>query len=239
MSDQKRKSTGEFLPNFLELFNDKSRLILLAVSFAVIVASILIRPITIEGWDTTSFFLSYVLPFVIYFIFLLMAAFAIGELRNESRNEEEITRIVDKYEGVVDGIGTALPLVGAGLILYFISQIQPGHKSSSELDPNQVRFLHIGAPFEVKSIFILAAAKLFEPIFDSLARASQTGVSVGGAGDADYSVLNQILSDEDLEAKLSMIKDTSMDLRSTIQTLGSDNVKQSLDQLVELSKKLK
>lgn len=226
----------KFITNFISLFSS-SRFFLLLLSFIAIFASILIRPIAISNWDTMSYFLSYILPFVVYFVFLSMAALAKGELENKDfKNEDEITRIIDKYEGIVDGIGTALPLVGAGLILYFISQIEPGHKFAKTPDPNQQRFLNIGAPFEVKSIFFLAAAKLFEPIFDNLAREFQKK----GNGKAKAETpINEFLNDENLTHKLDKIQETSKSINETLNTLKDEKVEKGLDNLVKLSEKLK
>lgn len=225
----------KFISNFISLFS-KSRGFLLLLSFLTIFASILIRPIVISGWEMMSYFLSYIFPFVIYIIFLIMAAISKGELEEEVRNEDEITRIIDKYEGIVDGIGTALPLIGAGLILYFISQIEPGHKFAKTPDPNQQRFLNIGAPFEVKSIFILAAAKLFEPIFDSLARESQKS---GILKSPETTGFESIITDDKIIAKLDKVQETSKSLNETLNTLKDEKVEKALDNLVKLSEKLK
>jgi len=224
----------KFISNFVSLFS-KSRSFLLILSFLTIIASVVIRPIKINEWEFLSFFLSYIFPFIVYVSFLVLAAISKGELESEIRNEDEITRIIDKYEGIVDGIGTALPLIGAGLILYFISQIEPGHKAGTA-DVNQQRFLNIGAPFEVKSIFILAAAKLFEPIFDSLARECQKSGN-GKAPEADG--FAGVLNSEDLINKLEKIKETSDSLKETLNTLKDEKVEKGIDNLVKLSEKLK
>ena len=71
-------------------------------------------------------------------------------------SEASITRIIDRYSGIVDGIGTALPLLGAAILLISI-----------EKGPSI--FLGFAVPFEIKSIIILAIAKLFDSVFDALA----------------------------------------------------------------------
>lgn len=235
MTQIENNNTLKFITNFISLFN-KSRFLLLILSFLTILASVMIRPIVINGWETLSYFLSYIFPFIIFISFLVMAAISKGELENEIRNEDEITRIIDKYEGIVDGIGTALPLIGAGLILYFISQIEPGHKFAKTPDPNQQRFLNIGAPFEVKSIFILAAAKLFEPIFDSLARECQ---KIGNRDMPETGILQAFLNSDGLNDKLDKIQETSKSLNETLSTLKDEKVEKGLDNLVKLSEKLK
>ncbi len=73
---------------------------------------------------------------------------------NLTRNE--ISKIIDKWSGIVDGIGTALPLIGAAIILFTVGL------------GNEVLFLHFAIPFEIKSLFILAIAKLIESAFDDM-----------------------------------------------------------------------
>ena len=235
MAQVENSNALKFILNFISLFS-KSRGFLLLLSFLTIFASVLIRPIVIEGWDVLSYFLSYIFPFIIYLIFLIMAAISKGELEDGVRNEDEITRIIDKYEGIVDGIGTALPLIGAGLILYFISQIEPGHKLSKIPDLNQQRFLNIGAPFEVKSIFILAAAKLFEPIFDSLARDCQ---KTGSSKELKATGFEALIDDDNLIAKLDKLQETSKTINETLNTFKDEKVEKALDNLTKLSEKLK
>lgn len=235
MAQIENSNALKFISNFISLFS-KSRGFLLLLSFLTIFASVLIRPIVISGWESLSYFLSYIFPFIVYLIFLIMAAISKGELEEGNRNEDEITRIIDKYEGIVDGIGTALPLIGAGLILYFISQIEPGHKFAKTPDPNQQRFLNIGAPFEVKSIFILAAAKLFEPIFDSLARECQ---KTGSSKELQTDGFGAMLNDEHFIAKMDKLQETSKSLNETLSTLKDEKVEKALDNLAKLSEKLK
>ena len=66
-------------------------------------------------------------PIIVFGIFIFFAWMANKTIRkeiykkdNEDSDESEITRIVDKYSGIVDGIGTALPLIGAALILFVV-----------------------------------------------------------------------------------------------------------------------
>jgi hypothetical protein len=100
------------------------------------------------------------LPFLVYIIFIICALVANKSLRNEllskGASEGGITRIIDRYSGIVDAIGTALPLLGAAFLLVSIKE-------------GPTIFLGFSVPFEVKSIIILAIAKLFESVFDALA----------------------------------------------------------------------
>lgn len=99
-------------------------------------------------------------PFAVYLIFLVSAFRANASIRKEmvlnGASEASITRIIDRYSGIVDGIGTALPLLGAAVLLISI-----------EKGPSI--FLGFAVPFEIKSIIILAIAKLFDSVFDALA----------------------------------------------------------------------
>ena len=140
-----------------------SELVFPLLSFAVVILSIILFPfskVPIDFFpDALIVFFSYIFPLVVYGVFIWMAIKANNELRNDKElTEAKITLKVDKYSGIVDGIGTALPLIGAALLLYYA--VKP---NSSEI------FYGFAAPLEIKSIFLLASAKLFESMFDSLA----------------------------------------------------------------------
>jgi len=99
-------------------------------------------------------------PFAIYLIFIVCAIRANASIKKEIQfngaSEASITRIIDRYSGIVDGIGTALPLLGAAILLISIEK-------------GPAIFLGFAVPFEIKSIIILAIAKLFDSVFDALA----------------------------------------------------------------------
>ncbi|MBL8007482.1 MAG: hypothetical protein JNJ56_08125 [Ignavibacteria bacterium] len=99
-------------------------------------------------------------PFIVYLIFIVCAVRAnasiIREININGASEASITRIIDRYSGIVDGIGTALPLLGAAILLISIEK-------------GPAIFLGFAVPFEIKSIIILAIAKLFDSVFDALA----------------------------------------------------------------------
>ncbi len=80
------------------------------------------------------------------------------KIEKADTSETEVIKTIEKWSGVVDGIGTALPLIGAAVILFTIGLGQE----------NQKLFLELAVPFEIKSLFILAIAKLFESVFDEL-----------------------------------------------------------------------
>lgn len=99
-------------------------------------------------------------PFIIYLVFIACAIRANFSIKKEmllnGASEASITRIIDRYSGIVDGIGTALPLLGAAILLISIEK-------------GPAIFLGFAVPFEIKSIIILAIAKLFDSVFDALA----------------------------------------------------------------------
>lgn len=100
------------------------------------------------------------LPLVAYLIFLFCAFLSNNSLKKEIAlrgvSEGSISRIIDRYSGIVDAIGTALPLLGAAILLVSIKE-------------GPTIFLGFSVPFEVKSIVVLAMAKLFDSVFSSQA----------------------------------------------------------------------
>jgi hypothetical protein len=98
------------------------------------------------------------LPFLVYGIFILCAELSyrklLKEVSTKGVSQEIIERITTRYSSIVDGLGTALPLLGAAILLISIKE-------------GPVIFLGFSVPFEIKSITILAIAKLFEIVFDS------------------------------------------------------------------------
>jgi methyl-accepting chemotaxis protein len=76
------------------------------------------------------------------------------EVSAKGCSQEIIERITNRYATIVDGIGTALPLLGAAILLISIKE-------------GPIVFLGFSVPFEIKSITILAIAKLFETVFDA------------------------------------------------------------------------
>ncbi|HMS65538.1 MAG TPA: hypothetical protein PKD83_09835 [Ignavibacteria bacterium] len=99
-------------------------------------------------------------PILIYLLFIALLFWTmkvVKEKLNEGKSsEKELVKTIEKWSGLVDGIGTALPLIGAAVILFTIGLGKE----------NQKLFLELAVPFEIKSLFILASAKLFESVFD-------------------------------------------------------------------------
>jgi hypothetical protein len=91
-------------------------------------------------------------------LFLFFAYLAYQKLKTEIvRNpaSETIDRVITSYTSVIDSIATALPLLGAALLLISI-------RMGEEV------FLGLSVPFEIKSLIVLALGKLFEPVLDQL-----------------------------------------------------------------------
>jgi len=98
------------------------------------------------------------LPIVVYGLFMFLAFLAFNKLKLEvlrSPASETIDRIITSYESVIDSISTALPLIGAAILLISI-------KLGEEI------FLGLSVPFEIKALIVLALGKLFEPVLDQL-----------------------------------------------------------------------
>lgn len=100
------------------------------------------------------------MPFIVYGVFVLLAEMSYRKLMKEVSlkgcSQEIIERITSRYASIVDGIGTALPLLGAAILLISIKE-------------GPIIFLGFSVPFEIKAIVILAIAKLFEGVFEAQA----------------------------------------------------------------------
>jgi methyl-accepting chemotaxis protein len=98
------------------------------------------------------------LPFLVFGVFMLCSELSYRKLMREVStkgvSQEIIERITARYASIVDSVGTALPLLGAAILLISIKE-------------GSVMFLGFSVPFEIKAITILAIAKLFEIVFDS------------------------------------------------------------------------
>lgn len=98
------------------------------------------------------------IPWLVYGIFFLCSELSYRKLLNEIStkgiSQEIIERITSRYATIVDGIGTALPLLGAAILLISIKE-------------GPTIFLGFSVPFEIKAIVVLAIAKLFEIVFDA------------------------------------------------------------------------
>jgi len=114
------------------------------------------------GWqapiDTFEPYSFWWLPIFAYGLFLFISYLAYNKLKVEiirTPASETIDRIIEAATSVIDSIATALPLIGAAILLVSI-------KLGEEI------FLGISVPFEIKALIVLAIGKLFEPVLDQL-----------------------------------------------------------------------
>jgi len=97
-------------------------------------------------------------PVITYAFFIFMAFLAYSKLKLEiirTPASATIDRVINSYTSIIDSISTALPLIGAAILLISI-------KLGEEV------FLGLSVPFEVKALIVLALGKLFEPVLDQL-----------------------------------------------------------------------
>ena len=114
------------------------------------------------GWqpptDTFEPYSFWWLPVAAYALFVFIAYLAYNNLKVEiirTPASETIDRIIEASMSIIDSIATALPLIGAAILLVSI-------KLGEEI------FLGLSVPFEIKALIVLAIGKLFEPVLDQL-----------------------------------------------------------------------
>lgn len=108
--------------------------------------------------ETISPYSFWWLPVLTYALFVFLSFLAYNKLKLEiirTPASATIDRIINSYTSVIDSISTALPLIGAAILLISI-------KLGEEI------FLGLSVPFEVKALIVLALGKLFEPVLDQL-----------------------------------------------------------------------
>ncbi|MDH3268721.1 MAG: hypothetical protein OEM46_07695 [Ignavibacteria bacterium] len=145
-------------------------LIALVISFFIDVASVpILGEVTFDlarslfpGWqppvDAFEPYSFWWLPVAVYALFIFISYLAYNRLKLEiirTPATETIDRIIDASTSVIDSISTALPLIGAAILLVSI-------KLGEEI------FLGLSVPFEIKALIILAIGKLFQPVLDQL-----------------------------------------------------------------------
>lgn len=109
----------------------------------------------VESFEPYSFWW---LPIFAYALFIFIAYLAYNKLKIEiirTPASETIDRLVGAATSVIDSIATALPLIGAAILLISV-------RLGDEV------FLGISVPFEIKALIVLALGKLFEPVLDQL-----------------------------------------------------------------------
>lgn len=150
---------------FLSFFLDLSKVPILG-NITVNIAKLLF-PTWQPATETFTPYSFWWLPVVVYLIYLLLAFIAYNKLKievNRTPATETIDKILSAYTTIIDSISTALPLVGAAILLISI-------KLGEEV------FLGLSVPFEVKALIVLALGKLFEPVLDQLGLEFQSVVN--------------------------------------------------------------
>ncbi|OGU27252.1 MAG: hypothetical protein A2057_16430 [Ignavibacteria bacterium GWA2_35_9] len=164
------------------------------------------------------------LPVVIYALFIFLSYLAYNKLKLEiirTPASETIDRIISSYTSVIDSISTALPLIGAAILLISI-------KLGEEI------FLGLSVPFEVKALIVLALGKLFEPVLDQL------GVEFQNVVNHVRDIKDRYFSRIQIENSKNLLKQLGSGPGSA--TRGADitlkdleNYKSVLEQTVQLS----
>lgn len=144
------------------------------------------------------------LPLVVYSLFVFLAFRAYTKLKLEiirTPASATIDRIINSYTSVIDSISTALPLIGAAVLLISI-------KLGEEI------FLGLSVPFEVKALIVLALGKLFEPVLDELGVEFQNVVNHVENVRAKYFSRIQI---ENSKSMMKQMNNNSLDLNTVVE----------------------
>jgi len=148
------------------------------------------------------------LPFAAYILFILFAYLSNRNLKKQIATkgpaEDIIARIIESYSGLVDAIATALPLLGAAILLISIKE-------------GPTIFLGFSVPFEVKSILILAIGKLFGSVFEVQGLQFQAITEEISKFETEYDFYNQSANQEKL---LDGLKEANGELISSLATSG-------------------
>lgn len=148
------------------------------------------------------------LPFAAYILFILFAYLSNRSLKKQIATkgpaEDIIARIIESYSGLVDAIATAMPLLGAAILLISIKE-------------GNTIFLGFSVPFEVKSILILAIGKLFGSVFEIQGLQFQAITEEINKFETEYEFYNQSANQEIL---LDGLKEANRELISSLATTG-------------------
>jgi hypothetical protein len=148
------------------------------------------------------------LPFAAYILFILFAYLSNRSLKKQiamkGPAEDIIARLIESYSGLVDAIATAMPLLGAAILLISIKE-------------GPIIFLGFSVPFEVKSILILAIGKLFGSVFEVQGLQFQAITEEVSKFETEYDFYNQSVNQEIL---LEGMKEANKELITSLATTG-------------------
>lgn len=178
------------------------------------------------GWqppvDTFEPYSFWWLPVAAYAFFVFIAYLAYNKLKVEiirTPASETIDRIIEASMSVIDSIATALPLIGAAILLVSI-------KLGEEI------FLGLSVPFEIKALIVLAIGKLFEPVLDQL------GVDFQNVVNHVKDIRDKYFSRIQVESSKSLMKQfnqTGFGGGSTVSIQDLEKYKALVDESTKLS----
>lgn len=178
------------------------------------------------GWqppvDTFEPYSFWWLPVAAYALFVFIAFLAYNRLKVEiirTPASETIDRIIEASMSVIDSIATALPLIGAAILLVSI-------KLGEEV------FLGLSVPFEIKALIVLAIGKLFEPVLDQL------GVDFQNVVNHVKDIRDKYFSRIQIESSKSLIKQfnqTGLGGGGTVSIQDLEKYKSLVDESTKLS----
>jgi len=178
------------------------------------------------GWqpptDTFEPYSFWWLPVAAYALFVFIAYLAYNNLKVEiirTPASETIDRIIEASMSIIDSIATALPLIGAAILLVSI-------KLGEEI------FLGLSVPFEIKALIVLAIGKLFEPVLDQL------GVDFQNVVNHVKDLRDKYFSRIQIESSKSLIKQfnqSGMGSGSTLSIQDLEKYKSIVDESSKLS----
>ena len=178
------------------------------------------------GWqppvDTFEPYSFWWLPIAVYALFIFISYLAYNKLKLEiirTPATETIDRVIESSTSVIDSISTALPLIGAAILLVSI-------KLGEEV------FIGISVPFEIKALIILAIGKLFQPVLDQL------GVDFQNVVNHVKDIRDKYFSRIQIESSKSLIKQfnqSSLGGGSTISLQDAEKYKAIVTESARLS----
>ncbi len=163
------------------------------------------------------------LPFAAYALFMLIAYKTYSDLRKlvaDDTPHENTERIISSAMSLVDGIATALPLIGAAILLVSI-------KLGPEI------FLGISVPFEIKALIVLALAKLFEPVLDTMGENFQKILNKAANIRDSYYPKQQL---EEIKKLVSLLENREKYSFAVNHKLSADELKSYKENLLEVQK---
>ncbi len=161
------------------------------------------------------------LPIFAYALFVFISFLAYNKLKIEiirTPASETIDRVIESATSVIDSIATALPLIGAAILLISITL-------------GEEIFLGLSVPFEIKALIVLAIGKLFIPVLDQL------GVEFQNVVNHVRDIRDKYFSRIQIESSKSLLKQLNQSGLGASAQMSSTDV-EKYRSLVEESAKL-